>query len=126
VSSQLIMQSLMAVIDNLSPNSPQIAEISLGNPSFTYTAMFYDPYFPVSPAGSLVPLPGNIWLLAIRNISSVPIKITLVQSSTVIFNIGPNGVFIICDTNKAGAGFNLLALQSTSSGSVSAMVLVAA
>jgi hypothetical protein len=125
---QVIFQTILAVENNLGNNAPQVAEINLQNPTFNYTTMYFNPYFPVvGGAGSNVPFPVlTIFALAVRNISTIPIKVTLNPNGSVpaVFNLGPNGVFIICDSTKAGAGFALLNLTSTG-GPVYASVMVA-
>jgi hypothetical protein len=129
---QIILQSVIAVMNNLVSPQTQIITLDLGNPTLGNnviggTAVFYDPYFQALAGGSAVSLPAaKVFAIVVQNTSlTANLQVTHTPfgaaSSTALY--GPGGVCILFDPSEAGGGFSALTLTGVG-GTVSAIVLV--
>ena len=123
----VILQGIIAVQNNLAPNSPQITTLDLQNPTFGGTAVFFDPYFQATIGLAPVTLPASrVFGIVVQNLSTTnPLQVIytpylLPQVST---TFGPGGVFISFDPAETGTGYTSLILSGISV-TVPAMVLV--
>lgn len=129
---QIILQSVIAVMNNLVSPAKQIITLDFGNPTLPNastggTAVFYDPYFQALAGGSVVSLPASpVFVIAVQNTSlTANLQVTHTPfgaaASTSLY--GPGGVCILFDPSEAGGGFSALTLTGVG-GTVPAIVLV--
>jgi hypothetical protein len=129
---QVILQAVIAVMNNLVSPAVQVITLDFGNPTLPSagsggTAVFYDPYFQALVGGSAVSLPGSpVYAIAVQNLSTTAnLQVTHTPqgaaASTALY--GPGGVCILFDPSEAGGGFSALTLTGVG-GTVPAMVLV--
>jgi hypothetical protein len=130
---QVILQTAVAVMNNLVSPQVQVVNLDLGNPTLPNagvggTAVFYDPYFQAIVAGSTVAMPAaKVFGIFVQNLSStasLTVEVTPFGGVAQFVNYGPGGVCILFDPSEAGTGFSGLTLLGVG-GTVPAMVLVA-
>jgi hypothetical protein len=128
---QIILQSVIAVMNNLVSPATQVITLDFGNPTLPNagvggTTVFYDPYFSCLSGGSAVNLPAaKVFCIAIQNLSTtVNLQVTHTPFGGAASSVsyGPGGVCILFDPSEAGTGFSALTLTGAGS-TVPAMVL---
>lgn len=130
---QVILQTAVAVMNNLVSPQVQVVNLDLGNPTLPNagvggTAVFYDPYFQAPIAGANVALPAaKVSCIIVQNLSltaNLNVEVTPFGGVAQFVIYGPGGVCILFDPSEAGTGFSGLTLLGVG-GIVPAMVLVA-
>jgi hypothetical protein len=130
---QVILQTAVAVMNNLVSPQVQVVNLDLGNPTLPSagvggTSVFYDPYFQAPIAGATVALPATkVFCIIVQNLSltaQLTVEVTPFGGVAQFVNYGPGGVCILFDPSEAGTGFSGLTLLGVG-GIVPAMVLVA-
>lgn len=112
----VLLSASLATYDNTQANTPLLAKLSAGNPTFGAVTDFYNEFFQAVIAGSVVALPATTCYLAwIRNRAATAINlqvaITYVSPGNAsILTIGPGDVFVYCAASKATGGFTALTL----------------
>ena len=130
----VVLQSIIAVTNNLITPAPQIINFDFQNPTMPSTGTggtvaYFDPYFQALTGGSAVNLPvAKVFALAVQNIASaglLTVSYTPFGGSATSINIGPNGVLLLFDPAESGTGISAVTLTGNG-GTIPAAVLVAA
>ena len=114
----VLLAASLATYDNTQANTPLLAKLSAGNPTFGAVTDFYNEFFQAAIAGSVVALPATTCYVAwIRNRSTLTTPINLQVAITYvapgnasILTLGPGDVFVYCAASKATGGFTALTL----------------
>lgn len=126
--SVLLSATLSATDTTLSP-SATIVTRNLNNPQLAGTVVYYDPFFQVAAAGSVVNLPAaTCWMAYIKNLdaaANITVSWTAVGAAGAsTFLLVPGGVFIYLQPTEGAGGFTALTLTA-SAGTINSEVLVA-
>lgn len=105
----VLLSATLATYDNTVANTPLLAKLSAGNPTFGATTDFYNEFFQASIAGSVLSLPATICYVAwIRNRSTVsaPIQlnVSLAPAVGVVLELGAGDIFVYIAPSKV-SGF---------------------
>ncbi len=124
----IILSASLTVADTTLSPSPQIVTRSLNNPTLAATVCFYDPFFQVNAAPTVVPLPANtVWVVYVKNLDStnnITVTFTPAGGAAETLLLLPGGVFTYFQTSETTGGITALSLTS-SAGVISAEVLTA-
>lgn len=124
----IIFQGLVALVNNLIQNAPQLGVFDFNNPTLGATSYFHDPFFQAPTSLTAIPIPASkVYCIMVQNVS-VSTNLTVVYvpfgGSATTCILGPGGVLVLFDpTEQSAGGFTALSLAGVGS-TCSAAVLV--
>ncbi len=115
----VLLSAALATYDNTQANTPLLAKLSAGNPTFGATTDLYNEFFQAAVAGSVVSLPAAICYVAwIRNRSTaaapVTLLVTLTPPGVVVLELGAGDIFVYSAPSKV-SGFTAITLTGLAS-----------
>lgn len=119
----VLLSASLATYDNTQANTPLLAKLSAGNPTFGATTDFYNEFLQATVGGVTPSLPAaTCYVCWIRNRSTVTspiyvqVGITFVSPGNAsIFTLGPGDLFVYDAASKLTGGYTALTLTGLSS-----------
>jgi len=113
----VLLSASLATYDNTQPNTPLLAMLSAGNPTFGATAYFYNEFLQAGIIGASVTLyvtPSYVCWIRNRSTATAPVNlqvsINYVSLGNSQFSLGPGDLFVYDAASKVIGGFTGLTL----------------